>query len=162
MAKKVKISENEKKLKENIHKEDFIHKKSKNKLNILFIVLVIVMGIGIVGSIVFYNNKISLLKKNYNTLKKENKNLTKENKRLANENEQIHSNLFSVIGTNSVYYVNDKLDFMDENIVFKIEGFGNYYYTYDCMISKVNGPYTYWAYNKEAAISIGLRAGGCQ
>ena len=45
--------------------------------------------------------------------------------------------------------------------MFQIEDFGNYYYTYDCMMEKVNGSFTYWAYNKEAAIARGLRAGGC-
>lgn len=32
---------------------------------------------------------------------------------------------------------------------------------YDCMMKKVNGNFTYWAYNKDAAISEGLKAGGC-
>ena len=149
MAKKIKISEIEKEI-NNTKKE----KKPKAKLNILFITLTIVFAISLVGSIIYYNNELS-------SLKKENKSLVKKNNNLESENEEIHSNLFSVIGTNSVYYVSNKLDFFDDNIVFQIEGFGNYYYSYDCMMQKVNGDYSYWAYNKEAAISKGLRAGGC-
>lgn len=149
MAKKIKISEIEKEI-NNTKKE----KKPKAKLNILFITLTIVFASSLVGSIIYYNNELS-------SLKKENKSLVKKNNNLESENEEIHSNLFSVIGTDSVYYVSNKLDFFNDNIVFQIEGFGNYYYSYDCMMQKVNGEYTYWAYNKEAAISRGLRAGGC-
>ncbi len=59
-------------------------------------------------------------------------------------------------------YVKDKLDFYDENIVFVIEGYGDYYYSYDCMIQKVgNNAFTYWAYNKEAARNRGYYEGGC-
>ena len=54
-----------------------------------------------------------------------------------------------------------KLKFYDENIVFKIEGYGNYYYTYDCMMKKVNGEFRYWAYNKDAAKIQGLLEGSC-
>ena len=149
MAKKIKISEIEKET-NNTKKET----KPKAKLNILFITLTIVFAVSLVGSIIYYNNELA-------SLKKENKSLVKKNNTLESENEEIHSNLFSIVGTDSVYYVNNKLDFFDENIVFQIEGFGNYYYSYDCMMKKVNGNYSYWAYNKEAAISKGLRAGGC-
>ncbi len=50
----------------------------------------------------------------------------------------------------------EKAAFLDENIVFVIEGFGNYYFTYDQMISateKMN-TYSFWAYNKAQAISL--------
>lgn len=59
------------------------------------------------------------------------------------------------------YYIQDKLDFMDEFIVFKIDGFGNYYYTYDCMMKKVNGDYSFIAYNINEAQRIGLKKGSC-
>ena len=55
-----------------------------------------------------------------------------------------------------------KAGFLDENIVFVIEGFGDYYYTYDCMMEKVgDNQYTYWAYNRENAIYLGYREGSC-
>ena len=53
-----------------------------------------------------------------------------------------------------------KIEFFDENIVFVIDGYGNYYYTYDQMEQVTQGidEYSYWAYNKEQAISRGYRA----
>lgn len=49
-----------------------------------------------------------------------------------------------------------KSQFLDENIVFVVGGFGNYYYTFDEMVhvTKEMGEYEYWAYNKEQAISL--------
>lgn len=53
----------------------------------------------------------------------------------------------------------NKIDFFDENIVFVLEGYGNYYYTYDQVEQVTQGKnFTYWAYNKEAAIANGYRA----
>lgn len=51
----------------------------------------------------------------------------------------------------------EKADFLDEYIVFIIDGFGNYYYTYDEMIlaTQQMDEYSYWAYNIEQAISLG-------
>ena len=60
------------------------------------------------------------------------------------------------------YYVQDKLDFMDEFIVFEIEGFGKYYYTYDCMMQKVEGDYSFIAYNINEAQRLGLKKGSCR
>lgn len=60
------------------------------------------------------------------------------------------------------YYIQDKLDFMDEFIVFEIEGFGKYYYTYDCMMEKVEGDYSFIAYNINEAQRLGLRKGSCR
>lgn len=63
---------------------------------------------------------------------------------------------------NSWTYTSDKLDFFDENIVFVIEGYGNYFYNYDCVQKITDGEeYSYWAYNKEAAISKGYQKGTC-
>ena len=55
----------------------------------------------------------------------------------------------------------NKAKFLDENIVFVINGYGNYYYTYDCVQKITSGSYTYRAYNKEAAISKGYKKGTC-
>ena len=71
------------------------------------------------------------------------------------------SNLNYLLDGQSLFYVKEKIKFFDDNIVFKIKGHGNYYYSYDCMMKKVNGSYEYWAYNKDAAISNGLKEGGC-
>lgn len=54
----------------------------------------------------------------------------------------------------------EKADFLDERIVFVIDGYGDYYYTYDQMntVTQGIGEYTFWAYNVEQAISRGYRA----
>lgn len=53
----------------------------------------------------------------------------------------------------------EKADFLDENIVFVLDGYGNYYYTYDQVQQVTQGKeYSYWAYNREAAISQGYKA----
>ena len=71
-------------------------------------------------------------------------------------------NLDDLLDGNTYYYVKNKLDLMDEAIVFQIEEYGNYYYTYDCMMEKVgSSEYSYWAYNKEQAIGRGLKRGSC-
>ena len=56
--------------------------------------------------------------------------------------------------------VSEKLEFYDENIVFVIDGYGDYYYTYDQMmkVTKNDDYYEYWAYNKEQAIDLGYTA----
>ena len=69
---------------------------------------------------------------------------------------------FSFFRSKSYKYMKEKLDFFDEKIVFKIEGKGNYYYSYDCMQEVINGPYTYRAYNIEQAQSMGLKEGSCK
>ena len=61
----------------------------------------------------------------------------------------------------SMYEVSNKINFYDNHVVFVVEGLGNYYYTYDCMMKKVNGSFTYWAYNREAAIERGYYEGSC-
>ena len=53
----------------------------------------------------------------------------------------------------------EKSEFLDEYIVFVIDGFGDYYYTYDEMITATKNmdEYVYWAYNKTQAISLGYK-----
>lgn len=60
----------------------------------------------------------------------------------------------------STWWTKNKLDFFDDKIVFEISGHRGYY-TYDCMVDNMNGNYTFLAYNKEQAISLGLRPGKC-
>lgn len=58
------------------------------------------------------------------------------------------------------YEISEKVDFYDDNIVFVIEGYGDYYFTYDEMVrvTRYEDEYSYWAYNKEQAISKGYKA----
>ncbi len=110
----------------------------------LSIALVVSIGFNIYQTISLKNtnrdnsSEISSLKREIRDLEDENRNLTMEN----------------------IDY-EEKVNFLDENIVFVLEGYGDYYYTYDCVQKITDGEYTYWAYNKEAAIYKGYRKGTC-
>ena len=148
MAKKIRIEdykEMEKKSKAEI--------KIKDKLKLISLVANGILLIGIIVLIVLYVTQ-TVSKDEYDSM------LNIKNSRI-NTLEARASNLDYLLDGQSLFYVKEKLEFFDENIVFKIKGYGNYYYTYDCMMNKVNGSYTYWGYNKEAAISEGLKKGGC-
>lgn len=55
------------------------------------------------------------------------------------------------------YEVKEKAEFYDKTIVFVVEGYGDYYFTYNQMmqVTANDESFTYWAYNKEQAISLG-------
>ena len=164
MAKKVKISndrptldntyiEEKKTIEDKKSSISNEHYKSTERKNMFLLVLVIISIIanGILGYLVYdYYNK-----------GKELESTKKELSSVRSDLNSARNDLYDITGFKTKYYIKNKLEFMDDNIVFRIKGFGNYYYTYDCMMEKVNGSYEYWAYNKEAAISEGLRAGGC-
>lgn len=119
---------------------------TKNIFLYLFIVAVIViigMGIYLIYNYNEQKDEISSLKSQISKLKKEKSDLQDENWDYLMEN---------------IDY-KDKAEFLDENIVFVLDGYGNYYYTYDQVQQVTQGKeYSYWAYNKEAAISRGYRA----
>ncbi len=157
MAKKIRIEDYDEP--NIVEKEDnksySTSKNNSDNVKSILIIINITLIISIILIIVFYNNKIT-------KLKDENKDLSEEKDLFKNESERIFNDVFNVLGDEySLDYIKEKLDFYDNSIVFQIEGFGNYYYTYDCMMKKVNGSYSYWAYNKEAAIDNGLRQGTC-
>ncbi len=112
---------------------------------LLFIALIISVTLNIttVLKLKESNNKISLLEK-------ENSEYNEALEELSDlYSEEVIDNL-----TNDI-----KIEFYDENIVFVIDGYGNYYYTYDQMEQVTQGidEYSYWAYNKEQAISLGYK-----
>ena len=149
MAKKISIDE---------YKEiEKSRNKSKDKLKIISLVVNGILLVGIIVLVVLLLTQ-TVSKKEYNSM------LNIKDSRIRSlelQNNSVNANLDHVLNGESMFYVKDKLDFFDENIVFKIKGYGNYYYTYDCMMKKVNGSYTYWAYNIEAAKANGLKKGGC-
>lgn len=148
MAKKIKIEDYEKEVSNKI--------KKKDKLKMCSLIVNGILGICLIISIVMY---VSLYSKSSSKFEET---PDSEKKWVAIPFEEYCSyNLDSILKDKTPYYVREKLKFMNDNIVFKIDGFGNYYYSYDCMMEKVNGNFTYWAYNKDAAISEGLKAGGC-
>ncbi len=147
MAKKIKI--------EDYEKEVSNKKKKKDKLKICSLIVNGILGICLIISIVLY---VSFYSKSSSKFEE-----TPDSGEwvVVPLEEGCSYDLNSILKGETTDYVIDKLNFMNDNIVFKIDGFGNYYYSYDCMMEKVNGNFTYWAYNKDAAISEGLKAGGC-
>lgn len=62
---------------------------------------------------------------------------------------------------NDYYWeLSEKADFLDSHIVFVIDGYGKYYFTYDEMMERTGGDIYYGiqAYNEEAAIAKGYKA----
>jgi len=56
----------------------------------------------------------------------------------------------------------DKANFLDEHVVLVLEGYGNYYYTYDCVKKITNGnAYSFWVYTENGAIYDGYKKGTC-
>lgn len=110
-------------------------KKGNNKLKVMLIIAII----SIIGNGVLFS--LYLIEKNN----------IKEKKVVKYEESEPECSI----------YDKQKLDFYDSSVVFVVEGLGNYYYTYDCMMQKVSGDYTFWAYNREAAIDEGYVEGSC-
>ena len=81
---------------------------------------------------------------------------------LIDEKDSIESDLFDILGNKSKNYMKSKINFFDDTVVFVIEGYGNYYSNYDCMLQRTgNSEYSYWAYNIEAAKSKGYKEYKC-
>lgn len=56
----------------------------------------------------------------------------------------------------------NKSNFMDEYIVFVLDGYGNYYYTYDCMEEVTEGKeYSFWVYSINNAVAKGYKPFNC-
>lgn len=130
-----------------IQKQKNVNKSLKITLIILVIVLIFVSGIvtylKISDNTSELKDEISILKKQVSTLKEEKNKLSSEN-----------TSLKLTDSKNSI-----KIEFFDKNVVFVLEGYGRYYYTYDQMAQVTQGKsFTYWAYNLEQAIDLGYRA----
>ena len=127
--------------------------KIKKNMNIkskqtIFIVLIILFITNLISIALFINtnNKLKTIKKECDTA------------------EQAHEHILGLLTKHQGWgYTMDKINFYDENIVFVIEEYGNYYYNYDCFKKlTMNQEFTYWAYNKEAAIYHGYKEGICE
>lgn len=137
------ISENKNIKKENTEKE---------KKNIIFYVAItILVLIIIILSIGIY---VFNIKSDYES---EIKNLNDQITTLKNYNSKLNQEKINDLGEKIDYAM--KVEFLDENIVFVLDGYGNYYYTYDQMMQVTQGiECSYWAYNKEQAIDLGYKA----
>lgn len=153
MAKKISIEEFESKKKE----EKKLKPEQKNKLLLPLEILIVLFGISLICIVLLLVNNGRSSSSNEDEISKLKDDLNAKEE-LA---EEYKDDLNRLLGDKDVDYIEEKLEFFDDNVVFRIEGFGNYYYSYDCMLQKVNGNYTYWAYNPEKAAVEGLRPGGC-
>lgn len=121
------------------------------KIDMPFVILIVLAVF--LGGLNIYQY-INLMEKNeiITDYKSKNTSLSYELREVKDEN-------FDLLLENSELSI--KAEFLDENIVLVIEGYGNYYYTYDCAEKITGGSYTYWAYNKEAAKANGYKKGIC-
>lgn len=152
--------------------------RPKSTLRRALLVLASVAFLCSVGLSCFLGYNLLVLKKNNTKLEKKNITLSKEIQHYKSVlDECVERGMLGIINKDSkeknyIFLASDyeeyqlfwmqnhnKVDFFDENIVFVLEGYGNYYYTYDQVEQVTQGKsYTYWAYNKEAAITKGYRA----
>ncbi len=120
-------------------------------LNIILIITIIILFIWSRNEIYTFQVKLNDSQKNTEILEQENASLKYDSTQLNN-----------ILTGKTTFYIINKLDFLDENIVFKLDGFGNYYYTYDCMMNiTIGSSFSYVAYNINNAIQIGLQRGNC-
>ena len=131
MAKKISLEEYKK-----------LKPEKRNKLLLPLEILMVLFGISLVVIVLLIRNNV---------------NLKEDLKEEKSKPEPINGEIV----TSQTVYDNDKLQFFDDNIVFVIDGFDDYYYTYDCMMKKVSGNYSYLAFNVDEAINKGYREGSC-
>lgn len=122
---------------------------SINKKRLILIISLLITTILIIIGIYCLNNYINSLKNDIKSLKIK-----------YNELENTYNQSKETLDQKIERLKNEeKLEFFDENIVFVLEGYGNYYYTYDQVQQITNGEsFSYLAYNKEAAIAEGYQA----
>lgn len=116
---------------------------SNNKnYKILFTIIIVILTIGLILSIHFnitYRYKIDDLKS------------------LLDHQEDVSSSW-----SRKYFNLSDKVTFYDKHIVFIIDGYGDYYYTYDCMKKVTSGKkFSFLAYNVDSAIAKGYKEFKC-
>lgn len=118
-------------------------------INKIFIIVIIILTIIIIIESVFI-----IKKQNYAD------ELKKEIISLKGALESSSDSRFELLKEN--IKLRNKSNFMDEHIVFVLDGYGNYYYSYDCMEEVTEGKeYTFWAYNTNSAIAKGYKPFNC-
>lgn len=136
------------------------HTKSSNLSNERKAIIV-----GMIGTIIFAGLSVYeiLDKRNLKTeMQTQISELKNKSQTLKSENVSLELKLDTILEDKSEFYIKNKLNFLDNNIVFVITGYGNYYSDYDCMLQRVgNSDYTYLAFNKKAAIGHGYQEYKC-
>ena len=156
MAKKISLEEYEKTKKV---KDDKQKPEQKNKLLLPLEILIVLFGCSVICIVLLLLGKSDNAKETNDSEIERLKNNLNSKSELAKSYKE---DLDRLTRGHDVGYIEDKLDFFDDSVVFVIEGFGNYYYSYDCMMQKVGtNAFTFWAYNPEAARDNGYREGGC-
>lgn len=141
----MKINEEKKKTNTN---ENKTMKNLKYKIAIGSMILIICILIGVIVYLI-QSNKTEKLEKNISSLESTISTLESQKKTLKKEKEDLEE---------KIRKNNEKIDFYDKNVVFVIDGYGRYYYTYDQMEQVTQGTsFEYWAYNKEQAIDLGYK-----
>lgn len=127
--------------------KQYFYIKFINKKYLIVMLLIIIASIGV----------NTLLISNLNEYKKEYEN---ENSILKDEIKYLES-ANSLIKKISEGYQADS-EFLNENIAIVIQGYGNYYYTYDCVQKMIGDEeYSFRAYNIPTAIAQGYKKGSC-
>ena len=124
-------------------------KKSNGKGLIIILTILLILSCIAIAGMIYY-----LIEQNNQII-----DLNDDNLKLTQKNESLSKDISDLKSKNRILQV--KADFYDENIVFVLEGYGKYYYTYDQVKQVTQGKtYSYWAYNKEAAIGEGYKPFG--
>ena len=135
----------------NSNKKYLTYKLNFEFLNInkVFIIVITILTIIIIIESVFI-----IKKQNYaDELKKEIESLEET---IQSDNEAY----FDLLKEN--IHLTSKSNFMDEYIVFVLDGYGNYYYSYDCMKEVTEGKkYAFWVYSINSAVAKGYKPFNC-
>ncbi len=131
---------------------------SKNKLLLPLEIIIVLFGISLISIVIMVINNSKSNNKKEKEIDRLKIELASQKANTLSQKEEIKS----IIGKHDTDYIKEKLDFFDDSIVFVIDGYGKYYYSYDCMMKKTGDKsFVFWAYNKEAAIDKGYKKGGC-
>lgn len=163
MAKKISLDEYQKKQKNSVEINDYEGVEESLKVNeseskkswkkyvfVISCVVNVILIFALVVSFINFDDEIDSYKDEISLLEDEIEGLEYDSR-----------TLYNLLDGETSWYIENKIDFLDEHIRFKIEGFGNYYYTYDCMMEKVDGEFSFWVYSVNGAINSGLKKGSC-
>ncbi len=149
------VNTNEKKQQENEkYKKKEKHLTRKLNFEFLNINKVFIIVITILTIIIIIESVFIIKKQNYaDELKKEIESLEET---IQSDNEAY----FDLLKEN--IHLTSKSNFMDEYIVFVLDGYGNYYYSYDCMKEVTEGKkYAFWVYSINSAVAKGYKPFNC-
>lgn len=125
--------------------ENIIYKTNKKVVIILTCLFLVITGILVTIGIVKINDYEEQLEIKNSTINSKNKKIS-----------EYETELMEINWERNEY--KEKADFLDENIVFVLDGYGRYYYTYDQVQEVTQGKaYSYWAYTDVEAKSKGYK-----